>query len=526
MCPWGGGVARSGWFLAVVSLALGLFLGLLAPCVALREEQKLGLEVKWRFNTSDQFPGRVFGVGHQGPPTVFDIDEDGENEVLWGTRRGDSKRLWCIGSWPTPELEWVYPPIDEDGLPGDPTSKVSIIDVDNDGVYELALGGRGGRLHVLNGDGSVKWTWDNPNVGDAMHGAPQAFDVDGDGFVEFFINDNMGFIHRVDDTGNLVWTSFQSGGNNGHPTIADIDRDGEYEVVWASEDHNVYCISARDGGEKWRFDAGSNMQTNQVIVVDVNEDGEYELLAWSIAPSNAVFCIDPYGREVWRWVLPREGIIRLCQAIGDVDGDGRFEMAIMSSVGAFLVDIGGVGPVTEWEINVTEWSEQGLIGEGAQVNKWSSYQTIADIDGDGQQEILWLAPFPIVTDAATGVLEAYYWNEHVRRNNRAENGGWWGDADGDGVSEWIVELTGHTRGSDTLLYALTMGGESPAKSPWPEYYHSAYPAEYQQEQEWLTLKAAYSNSLWFPIPQFPQIMVSIILALLPSLVLVIYCRHH
>ena len=32
----------------------------------------------------------------------------------------------------------------EDGLLGDPTSKVSLVDVNKDGVYELLLGGRGG----------------------------------------------------------------------------------------------------------------------------------------------------------------------------------------------------------------------------------------------------------------------------------------------------------------------------------------------------------------------------------------------
>ena len=93
------------------------------------------LQVKWAFNTSAQFEGKTFGAGHQGCQTVYDIDGDGKNEIIFGTRRGDSRRLWCIEQ--DGAFQWIYPPLGEDGLPGDPTSKVSLVDVDNDGTYEV-----------------------------------------------------------------------------------------------------------------------------------------------------------------------------------------------------------------------------------------------------------------------------------------------------------------------------------------------------------------------------------------------------
>ena len=477
-------------------------------------DQQLGLEVKWVFNTSAQVTDKSFGAGHQGCFTVWDVDGDGVNEVLFGTRRGDSKRLWCINADGT--FQWMYPPLNEDGLPGDPTSVVSLVDVNNDGVYELCLAGRGGRLHVLNGDGNIVWTWDNPNPGQAMHGAPQAFDVDGDGFVEFFLNDNPGYVHRVSHNGEWVWTSFQCGsGNQGHPTICDIDRDGEYEVIWACMDHHVYCVSAKDASLEWKFDTGGNIKGKPVIVADVNKDGEYEAVTWNDEPGNSVYILSYYGKELGRWTSPHEGAnIRIGQPIGDIDGDGNLDMAVMDSKAVYCIDL--VTTTTKWEVNFTEWSEQGLLPPGATVSHWSSYQTIADIDGDGELEILWLAPFPIITDGATGRLEAYYLNEHVAINRRQENGGWWGDVDGDGISEWICELNGLSH-PQTQVYSLTMNGNFPAESPWPEYYHSAYPAEYQNQQDWLTLKSAYSNSLWFPmeqqIPELGSLIVACFLVL-------------
>ena len=455
------------------------------------------LVAEWTVNTSAQFPGRLFGPGHEGCQTVWDVDGDGILEIVFGTRRGDSNRIWCFEA--TTRLEWVFPPIGEDGLPGQPWSKVSLVDVDSDGAYELAFTA-GSNLYVLDGNGTVRWTWKDP-TGSTMLGPPQAFDVDGDGYVEFFMNDNAGLVYRVNRRGELVWTWLRAGKDiQAPPTVADVDRDGEFEVLFASQDHNVYCIDAATGQGEWKLDVGANMMRNPVIVADVNGDGEYEALVWTDPPRSSVVCISFCGEELWRWVHPRNEPMRMCQAMGDVDGDGSMDMVVMSRSEAFCIDIGGESPHQVWELNFSQLSRDGLIPRGAVANAWSSYQLIADIDGDGQQEVLWLAPFPIVTDGRTGRPEVYYLNDHVALNRRQENGGWWGDVDGDGESEWIVELRGNSY-IETLVYCLTLGGRCPAGSFWPEYYHCAYPGEYQRKQDWLLLKGAYSNSLWFPIGQ-------------------------
>ena len=484
-----------------VILLIGLIATVLMFSHVLALEEKMGLELEWTFNTSAAFADKSFGAGHQGCISVYDIDGDGTMELLFGTRRGDSKRGWCING-EDGTLQWIYPPLGEDGLPGDPTSKWGFIDVNNDGTYECCLAGRGGVLHVVKPDGSVLWTWNEPTAQN-MHGGPQACDVDGDGNVEFFMNTGDGFIHRVSNTGELVWTSAQAGaGNQGQPTLADIDQDDVVEVLFASQDFNLYCISAETGQEEWRFDTGANQQTNQVIVADVNNDGEYEAVTWTDAPSSAVFIVSFYGTELGRWTHPREGVnIRICQAMGDVNGDGSMDMAIMSGDAVFVIDIGVATPYTHWEANLTQLSVDGVLPEGAQANHWTSYQLIADIDADGAQEVLWLAPFPIVTDATTGAIEGYYVDEYIARNRRQESGGAWGDVDGDGVSEWVAELNGNSH-PETQIYCLSMGGAFPADALWPEYYHSALPAEDQAAASWLKLKASGSNSLFFPMPEF------------------------
>jgi len=500
------------------------------------------LRVKWVFNATQGLESPV-SSGHQGCQTVWDIDEDGIDEIIFGTPWGDSKRLWCIGA--DGAFKWSYPPMDLDGLPGYWISKVSLVDVNRDGRYELCFAG-GGRLHALDGEGRIIWTWDNPNVGADIPGPPQAHDIDGDGFVDFFVADETGYLYRLNYEGHLVWSSHLCSNAVGQPTIADIDRDGGCELVVASWDGCLYCLDAGTGREEWRFHTSANIRSPP-IVADVNKDSEYEALVWSegslsdapLSEGGTLFCISFYGTEIWSLRLPgkdRTGLVQqVMPSIADFDGDGSMDMAIMASAylgqisnvsstdgnvgyiisvyghdnSVYVIDIGGTVPRVKYALNFTEMSLKGMIPR-ATSHSFSSCQSqlVADIDGDNRQEILWLAPYPIVTDAATGAVEAYYVSaDAVWDGPGQRNGGWWGDVDKDRRSEWICGagaaycsfLTGCRQ--QTGVYCLTLDGKFPAQSPWPEYYHSACPAEYQNLQDWLGLKAAYSNSLWFPMDE-------------------------
>lgn len=237
------------------------------------------LTVKWTINTSDVFPGRTFGSGYMSCQTVWDTDGDGVNEVVFGTSKwSKDMRFWCFDA--EGRFEWIYPPIEEEGLPDHPYSKASLVDVDNDGAEELCFGDFSGRLHVLRGDGTILWTWDTPEPEGSINGAPQALDVDGDGFVEFFVHEKHAQVHRISHNGLLVWTSTQAdkGGMYAQPTICDLDKDGSYEVLWNPYHCNIYCTDAVTGLNKWVYEGSTNPP---VIVADVNRDDEYEIIAWN-----------------------------------------------------------------------------------------------------------------------------------------------------------------------------------------------------------------------------------------------------
>jgi hypothetical protein len=387
--------------------------------------------------------------------------------------------------------------------------------VDGDGVLELAFGDTGGRLHVVNPDGSLEWFWDNPTES-GIYGPPQAMDIDGDGLVEFFVNDNNGFVYRLNHLGEKVWESRQYDHSMSQPTICDLDRDGLYEVVFSEYHGRVICLDAMLGSLKWIYSAEIDGSINPfVAVMDVNKDGFNEIIAWGeglTENTGGVYCISYYGTSIWHWPTPVQGHARVCQALGDVDEDGSMEIILTTTYGIYCVDIGGVAPVLRWEINVTEMYDQGVLPAPAEPSHWGNYQLIVDFDGDDKLEVLLQVPYPIVLDAETGEIEACYYNPDIASGRRPENGGAWGDVDNDGKSEWVMDLNGVSH-EKSQIYCFTMGGKYPAKAFWAEYSHSAYPAQYQAEQEWLLLKGVSSNSLWFPVHEFLSTNIAVLLTI-------------
>jgi hypothetical protein len=187
--------------------------------------------------------------------------------------------------------------------------------------------------------------------------------------------------------GTEIWQIELASDTDYVPNAQDIDQDGVIEIMVISRgvSEGLRVIDAT-GAEEWRF-GGAGLHAGgmwfQPTVCDINNDGEWEILIGSAdaegdgIPTASVFCLDPWGKELWRYTLPADGsegkYIRCQPAVGDIDEDGSLEVCFQAGRPGYFYVLENDGSL-KWKKNTATRSGYGV--------------SIADVNDDGHLEII------------------------------------------------------------------------------------------------------------------------------------------
>jgi hypothetical protein len=115
-------------------------------------------------------------------------------------------------------------------------------------------------------------------------------------------------------------------------TVADIDpeRAGP-EFVFAGFDGKIHCVDA-SRNEVWQatYTTDDRVLTGGVLVVDLSGDGTPEVVFATYSPDEDkghLFVMDAGGNELHRLALPKRGAMPV-PTVADVDGDGQLEIVV------------------------------------------------------------------------------------------------------------------------------------------------------------------------------------------------------
>lgn len=236
------------------------------------------------------------------------------------------------------------------------------------------------------------------------------------------------------------------------PAAADLDLDGVKEIVFGTANRRVYVLRANGSVMPgWPRNVSAEVNSTPAIG-DVDGDGYPDIVVgcgstFDSTGSGALYVFRRDGSLIWSFTPADEngdgrpdGIFST-PAIGDVDGDGRNEIAVGS-----------------WDFRVYLFRSNGTLmpgfppnpsglGHGIRDSIWSS-PALADLDGDGKLEIVIGADthaegFPINSPDGGAI--------HVFRMNGTELPGFpqyvnqtvmsspaVGDIDGDGFLDIVV----------------------------------------------------------------------------------------
>lgn len=404
-----------------------------------------------------------------------------------------------------------------------------LVDLDGNGSHEVVLGVGGvpGYL-VLDGGGAplpgwpVLPTWPtSPSTPLYPVSQTMAGDVDGDGVPEFVYAANSGTACKVIVVLNALGQQVPGSpiqacpyGSMQHDEIclADLDGDGDLEIVWPTRgdvaDRQVYAFQG-DGtpvaGWPTPIPIPVGYETfnhglTGLAAGDRDGDGKDEVLvtygsglpATGPAPS-PMFIFDDDGTHLDTWFCPEPAIFRMPMIV-DIDLDGSMETIVVGTNRIYWFDATG-GQFAPQNNIWTVWrpyacadvdgnGDRELVIGGESVRvidpvggvtaefldpQYDIYTapSIGDIDGDGEQEVVFWArnqqPAPLadvlhlyVTDSLL-VAEAG-WPVELTSSAFAGESVSLGDLDGDGDIEVISD-----QGSAFLLHAWQI--PNPAGEP-------------------------------------------------------------
>ncbi len=328
----------------------------------------------WPQLTFDKYDA-AYTEGIANAPAVADLDGDGKKEIIAGAF---DHRIYAwhydgswVKGWPRHVFDTVW-------------SSPAIGDLDRDGLMEVVIGVDahadpyygsidGGAIYVFRNDGTVAAGFPK-YVRHNLESTPALVDLDRDGYLDIVIGNGSYFdwgpesyqVHAIDRHGSYLpgWPVGTGGHVMGSPAIADLDRDGRWEVTVGSGDGQFYA---------WRFDgtplpgwpvtptisSGVNYRQYSAVVANmdgaVNPDGKPELFinsGWEVivlgAKGNQLTWDGAAGnpqRKPTYWV---DWTLDATPVVADVDADGKLELIAGGGNGANAA--GGNALVYIWKL--------------------------------------------------------------------------------------------------------------------------------------------------------------------------------
>lgn len=342
----------------------------------------------WHTDGTDA-PGWPQYVGYsRASPAVADLNGDGSLEIILATYYGNVYGFASNGStmpgWPKSTSGAME------------RSTTAIDDLDGDGDLEVVVGSVDKKVYAWHHDGSNVTGWPVTITGE-IESSPALGDLTGDGAMEVVVGANDGMVHVWHGDGTVAagWPQTLTGTPevSASPALGDLDGDGDLEVVVGTADFSTWTENKayawhHDGTlvSGWPKDLTQiNFWPSSAGLADLDQDGDLEVIVMSNDDNIHVW--QGNGTPVPGWPPAGPGFLGYefvvsSPSVADIDGDGDMELVAESAYSA-------VDGINAFNVHAFHHNATPVVGWPKIVSFYSnSSPAIADIDQDGDVEVL------------------------------------------------------------------------------------------------------------------------------------------
>lgn len=248
-------------------------------------------------------------------------------------------------------------------------------DIDGDGQKEIIFGTKDGKLHSIDINGNLKWTYSaqekhsdvelmflDTETSSSINASPNISDINNDGKKEIVFGTEAGILYALDHKGNLLWKHKTEGPIRGSPLIQKF-ANKQTGIFIGSMDKNMYFLNST-GKIYWKFEAKEGIESCPALIM-----GKKPLIVFG-SNDGIIYALDLNGREIWNFKT--KGKIT-AQAVFDNLTKNSEKMIFIGSNDGTLYCISENGELL-WQ-----YDTDGAI---------CSRVTLADINKDDKKEIL------------------------------------------------------------------------------------------------------------------------------------------
>jgi len=302
------------------------------------------------------WPQNANGILGLISPALFDLDRNGDLEIIMVQMQ--SGQPGHVYIWHHDGQGYTGWPQNTDYLG---VATAAIADIDNDSLFEIvALSYRS--VYVWDQNGNLEPGWPKLNVASGMsYAQPVLADLDDDGDLEvlhaYYFNsqDYVGIYHH-DGTNFTNWPQTYPGPQHyTTPVTGDIDNDWDLEIFGGGHVFGAPSLSARHhtGSQCTGWPVTLDGLECSPIVIDIDDDGVEEILAGDNYSPGSFYAYEGNGTVVIDWPVATTGATMVnSAAAGDVDNDGDIEIALIVNDGTVnlwtLDSVQYRGYLTEW----------------------------------------------------------------------------------------------------------------------------------------------------------------------------------